>query len=104
VNLKSLPALGRQDKLIDRGRVGVFVRYEENTTKQFRVYAPDLDYVIRSSIVTFDELEKNGTVDLRFRGIRNTLPDREPRGKPRNKILESVEQKTVPKPSGQSEN
>jgi Reverse transcriptase (RNA-dependent DNA polymerase) len=59
--------------------------------------------VIRSSVVTFDELEKGGTVDLRFRGTRNTLPDREPRGRPRNKMPESVEQKTVPKPPGQSE-
>jgi hypothetical protein len=83
---------------MDRGRVGVFVRYEENTIKQFRVYIPDLDYVIRSSVMTFDELEKGGTVDLRFRGIRNILPDREPRGRPRNKMPESVEQKTVPKP------
>jgi hypothetical protein len=79
----------------------VFVRYKENTTKQFRVYAPDLNYVIRSSIVTFDKLEKGGTVDLRFRGTRNTLPDREPRGRPRNKVLGSEEQKTVPKPPGQ---
>jgi hypothetical protein len=104
VNPKSLPASGRQDKLIDRGRVGVFVGYEENTIKQFRVYAPDLDYVIRSSIVTFDELEKGGTIDLRFRSTRNTLPDRKPRDRPRNKMPESVKQKTVPKPSGQSEN
>jgi hypothetical protein len=98
VNLKSLPALERQDKLIDRGRVSVFVRYKKNTTKQFRVYTLDLDYVIRSSIVTFDEFEKNSTVDLRFRNIRNILPDREPKNRPRNKILELIKQKTVLKP------
>jgi hypothetical protein len=51
--------------------------------------------------MTFDKLEKDGTVNLRFRGTRNTLPDREPRGRPRNKILRSEEQKTVPKPLGQ---
>jgi hypothetical protein len=102
VNPKSLPALGRQDKLIDRGRVSVFVRYKENTIKQFYIYALDLDYVIRSFIMTFDELEKGGTINLRFRGIRNTLPDREPRGRPRNKMPESVEQKIVSKPPKQS--
>jgi hypothetical protein len=75
---------------MDRGRVSVFVRYKENTTKQFRVYTPDLGYVIRSSVVTFDELEKGGTVDLRFRGTRNTIPGLK-------------EQKTVPKPPGQFE-
>jgi hypothetical protein len=44
----------------------MFVKYKENTIKQFRVYTLDLDYVIRSSIVTFDELKKDNTVNLRF--------------------------------------
>jgi hypothetical protein len=51
--------------------------------------------------MTFNELEKGGTINLRFRGIRNTLPDREPKGRPRNKVLGLGEQKTVPKPPGQ---
>jgi hypothetical protein len=54
-------------------------------------------------VVTFDKLEKGSTIDLRFRGTRNTLPDREPRGRPRNKVPGSGEQKTVPKPPGQFE-
>jgi hypothetical protein len=99
VNPKSLPASERQVKLIDRGRVGVFVKYKENTTKQFRVYTPDLDYVIHSSIVTFDELEKDNTINLRFRNIRNTLLDRELKGRPRNKILRLKKQKIILKPS-----
>jgi hypothetical protein len=69
VNPKSLPASERQDKLIDRSRIGVFIKYKENTTKQFRVYTSDLDYVIRSFIMTFDELEKGGIINFRFRGI-----------------------------------
>jgi hypothetical protein len=87
VNPKSLLALGRQDKLIDCGRVSVFVRYKENTIKQFRVYILDLGYVIRSSVVTFDELEKDNTINLRFRGILNTLLDRKLKSRPRNKVL-----------------
>jgi hypothetical protein len=91
VNLKLLPVLERQDKLIDRNRVGVFIRYKKNITKYLRIYTLNLDYVIRSSIITFDELEKDSIINLRFRGIRNTLPDREPRGRPRNKMLRSGE-------------
>jgi hypothetical protein len=41
-------------------------------------------------MMTFNKLEKGGTVNLRFRGIRNTLSDREPRDKPRNKMPESI--------------
>ena len=68
---------------MDRGRVAVFVGYEENTTKQYRVYAPDLGYVIRTSVVTFDEHQKGGTVDLRVRTTPNALPNRNLRGRPR---------------------
>lgn len=83
VNPKSLPPKGRQDKLMDRGRVAVFVGYEENTIKQFRIYAPDLGYVTRTSVIIFNESQKGGTVDLRVRTTPNTLPDRKPRGRPR---------------------
>jgi len=47
VNPKSLPAEARH-KLVDRARVAVFVGYELNTTKQFRIYASDLGYVTKS--------------------------------------------------------
>jgi hypothetical protein len=93
--------LKRQDKLIDYSRVGVFVKYKENIIKHFYIYILDLGYVIRSFIITFDKLKKNNTVNLRFRSIRNTLPDREPKGRPRNKILKSGEQKIIPKPPRQ---
>src|SRR5271167_1406191 len=83
VNPKSLPGKGRQDKLMDRSRVAVFVGYEENTIKQFRIYAPDLGYVTRTSLIIFNESQKGGTVDLRVRTTPNTLPDRKPRGRPR---------------------
>jgi hypothetical protein len=82
-------------------RVGVFIKYKENTTKQFRVYTLDLDYVIRFFIITFDELKKDGTVNLRFRDTQNTLLDRELRNRPKNKILRLKEQKTVLKPPRQ---
>jgi hypothetical protein len=51
---------------MNRGRVTVFIRYEENTIRQYRVYASDLGYVIRTSVVIFDEYQKGGTVDLKI--------------------------------------
>jgi hypothetical protein len=73
----------------------VFVKYKENMTKQFRVYTPDLNYVIRSFIVTFDKLEKDSIINLRFRGIRNILLNRKLKDRSRNKILKLKKQKTV---------
>jgi hypothetical protein len=81
----------------------MFVKYKENIIKYFCIYILNLGYVIRFFIMIFNKLEKDGTVDLRFRGIQNILSDREPRGRPRNKVLRSGEQKTVPKPPGQFE-
>jgi hypothetical protein len=46
-------------------------------------------------IMIFDEFEKDNIINLRFRGIRNTLLDREPRDRLRNKILKSIKQKIV---------
>jgi hypothetical protein len=76
----------------------VFVKYKENIIKYLRIYILDLDYVIRSFIIIFDKLKKDSTINLRFRDIRNTLLDRKPKGKPKNKVLGSEEQKTIPKP------
>ncbi|THC87209.1 hypothetical protein EYZ11_013346 [Aspergillus tanneri] len=73
------------NKLTDRGRVGIFVGYNEETTKQYRIYAPDSHRVIRASTVIFDEDTPGGTIDLKLR-IKSTstaLPDRNPVGRPR---------------------
>jgi hypothetical protein len=106
VDPKSLPAGGRRDKFMDRGRIGVFVGYEPTTTRQYRIYAPDLGYVTRSSVVRFVEDEPGGNIDLKLRiaktgkavegvpraalitpstnnsGTPNVLPVRKPRGRP----------------------
>ena len=60
----SLPASGRHDKLIDKGRVAIFMGYEPTTSKQYRIYTPDLGYIMRTSVVNFDELIPRGDVDL----------------------------------------
>jgi hypothetical protein len=69
----------------------VFIKYKKNTIKQFRVYTLDLDYVIHSSIVIFDELKKDNTINLRFRSIQNILLDRKLKGRLKNKISKSKE-------------
>jgi hypothetical protein len=51
VDPKSLPKGSRKDVIVRRGRVCVFIGYSETTTKQFKVYAPDLRYTTRSSVV-----------------------------------------------------
>jgi hypothetical protein len=37
MNLKSLLIYGRHNKLIDRGRVGVFLSYIDGTIKNYKV-------------------------------------------------------------------
>ena len=46
----------------------MFIRYINKTTKQYKVYALDLQTTIRSSIVDFKEETKGGTVDLNLLG------------------------------------
>ncbi|KAI0994162.1 hypothetical protein K3495_g14020, partial [Podosphaera aphanis] len=99
---KTIPANQRHDKLVDRGRVGVFMGYSDTTNKQFKVYSPDLGYTSRSSRLMVDEKSKGGTVDLRLRncaagsqGTPNSLNDRERRGRPKKSTdpLENIPQK-----------
>jgi hypothetical protein len=65
--------------------VGVFVGYVDETTKQYRIYAPDLHRTIRSSIGDIDEDTPGGAIDLRLRIPTKTgaLPERNPRGRPK---------------------
>jgi hypothetical protein len=74
---------------MDQGRVAVFVEYKENTIRQYQVYAPDLSYVIRTSVVIFDEYQKGGTVDLRIQITLNILLDRNPHGRSRKEPASS---------------
>ena len=76
VDPKSLPTEDRQDKFMDCGRVGVFMKYINETTKHYWLWAPDLKRIIRSHAVKFAENEKGGNVDLRLsRQTINTLSE-----------------------------
>jgi hypothetical protein len=70
VDLKSLPANRRIDKLMMPGRLGVFIRYSEETIKQVKMYTPDLGYIIKVTRVDFEEEILDGTVDLMMRGAK----------------------------------
>jgi hypothetical protein len=97
VDPRSLPSGSRHDKLMDRGRVAVLVGYDENTTRQYQLWAPDLRRTIRATVVRFSEQEKGGDTDLQipvlhkvnatgdstWNGTRNELPARNERGRPR---------------------
>jgi hypothetical protein len=90
IHPKTIPADQRHDKLVDRGRVGVFMGYSETTNKQFKFYSPELGYTSRTSRLSVDEYTPRGQVKLRLRnipagpqGTQNTMPDRKPRGRPR---------------------
>ena len=72
LNPKTLPAKGRYNKLVDRGRESIFVGYT-GTISQLRVYTLDLGYTIRSSIVNVDEDIPGGTIDLRLRNNPSSL-------------------------------
>ena len=70
VDLKSLPANKRIDKLMMLGRLSVFIRYFKETIKQVKMYALDLRYIIKVTRVDFEEEILSGTVDLMMRGVK----------------------------------
>jgi hypothetical protein len=70
VDPKSLPANRRTNKLIMPGRLGVFIGYSKETTKQVKIYILDLGYIIKVTRVDFKEEILGGTVDLIIRGAK----------------------------------
>jgi len=96
VNLKSLPAEGRKDKLVLQGRTCMFMGYVDKTTKQYKVYMPDLQATVRASVVDFEEKTKGGTVDLNLlgeylQGTPNVLTVCKPIGRPKELPLPTVD-------------
>jgi hypothetical protein len=55
---------------MDQGRIRVFMGYT-STTSQLKVYAPDLGYTIRSSIVKINEDIPGDFVNLKIRNSPN---------------------------------
>ena len=92
VNPKSLPAYDKRNpKQVDKGRLGVFIGYVNETTKQWRMYSPDLGRTITVSTIDFLESKKGGDLNLRIRGARpqgtpSDPVDRNPIGRPKETL------------------
>lgn len=88
VDPRSLPVRSRHDKLMDRGRVGVFMGYMDETDKQYRLWAPNLGRVIRTHSIRFIENKKGGDIDLnlKVKAKSNVVPKRRQVDRPQ-KIL-----------------
>jgi hypothetical protein len=70
VDPKSLPVHDKRNpKQVDKGRLGVFMGYVNETTKQWRLYAPDLGRTITVSTIDFLESKRGGDLNLRIRGL-----------------------------------
>jgi hypothetical protein len=96
INLKLLPAKGRKDKLVLQRYIYIFIKYIDKTTKQYKVYIPDLQATVRSSIVDFEEETKSRTVNLnlpgeRLQGTLNILTVYKPVGRPKELPIPTVE-------------
>jgi hypothetical protein len=96
IDPKLLPAEGRKDKLVLQGRIYIFIGYIDKTTKQYKVYIPDLQVTVRSSIVDFEEETKGRTVNLNLpekylQNIFNILTVYKPVRRPKELPIPTVE-------------
>ena len=79
VNPDSHPTGTRRDKLMPKGREAVLMGFDPETTRQYRIYAPDLGRCIKASTVTFFEDIKGGEIDLKLtKCTPNVLVTRNP--------------------------
>ena len=93
VDLKSLPANKRTDKLMMPSRLGVFIRYSKETIKQVKMYVLDLRYIIKVTRVDFKKEILDGTIDLMIKGAKpqgtmTALPQRQPVSRPKETLTD----------------
>ena len=50
-------------------RISVFIGYLDEMMKQYKVYAPNLRYIIKSNVINFNENTLRGTVNLNLLGL-----------------------------------
>ena len=70
IDLKSLPANKRINKLMMLSRLNVFIRYFKETIKQVKIYTLDFKYIIKVIRVDFKEEIPGGTIDLMIKGVK----------------------------------
>ena len=77
VDLRSVLSADKAEKLTDQKRPCIFMRYSEDTDKQYYLWASDQGAIIKSHSVMFAENVKGKTMNLKLRvQTSNTLPDR----------------------------
>ena len=59
----------RYNKLVDIGRIGIFIGFTNYTIKYIKVYYLELRYIYWSSRVLVDKKIKGGTIVLKLRGL-----------------------------------
>jgi hypothetical protein len=96
IDPKLLPADRRKDKLVLQGYTSIFIEYIDKTTKQYKVYIPDLQATVRASIVDFEEETKSRTVNLNLpgkylQGTSNILSVYKPIGRPKELLIPTIE-------------
>ena len=76
VDLRSVLSADKAEKLTDQRRPCVFMRYSEDTDKQYYLWASDQGVIIKSHSVMFAENVKGETMNLKLHvQTSNTLPD-----------------------------
>jgi hypothetical protein len=96
INPKLLLADRKKDKLVLQEYTSIFIGYVDETTKQYKVYIPDLQATVRASIVDFEEETKGRTVNLNLlgkylQGTPNVLPVYKPIRRPKELLIPIVE-------------
>ncbi len=75
---------------MNKGRVKVFLEYVNETLFFVKIWASNIDKVIRHNVVKYVERKKEGRIDLKMRvKIVNILLDRCFVGKPRKNVIAS---------------
>jgi hypothetical protein len=82
----------KKDKLVLQKYIYIFIGYIDKTTKQYKVYISDLQVIVRTSIVDFEEETKSRTIDLNFpeeylQSTPNVLTVYKPIGRPKQLLL-----------------
>jgi len=70
IDLKSLPANKRINKLMMLSRLNVFIRYFKETIKQVKIYTLDFKYIIKVIRVDFKEEIPGGTINLIIKRVK----------------------------------
>jgi hypothetical protein len=58
------------NKLINRGRIAIFIGYSKSIDKHYRIYALDLGHTVFLSVVVFNKKKKEGKVDLKIKMLK----------------------------------